>query len=629
MTSNRLYKGIFSIFPLFISDVVFAKEFDIEWEIMGRFRLIKDPAAEAKLYEIAQLAPLLQCAISKDEKCVVDGKTKSEILGAFNAIAPNGHEEFFAAMPKSAYKSETGLYEAGYAHMPTQWKIEFRLAGIPSPADSACQWLLDGAAVSGATDCRVFRPSMPVASASLITLKVDGKEVVNVRPMPTDILVVGMGDSYGSGEGMPDVNFVKAGAKAQWLDEKCHRSLLSAQSLAAVRLALEDKHRSVTFVTRACSGAEIAELHETVPPAKDIDLRGHVKKIAYRVEGGNPTTHIRPQLSALTADLCTTRVKLNADCPAALNDSTPAFRQPDLVLLSVGGNDGKFFPMILNTVLTTTNQPRTTDLNLHSIKLRGIGLANVWARFPLLAQAMLDKQRGFPIATIIHVGYPNPLKAQGELGYCPAKELGGEEYANIMSETGVVSRIASLFKRRGTQREYIALSDDFVTPLTGSTAEDPAKAEDKGVDRFGLRQIDIALTCIAGQPGGVGPSIPVSAGALRTLSRSAQCLPYWQNSTGFNTFDLGRWRYSLSRNVKDDIPMEGFIVHGFCNKAAGVSGRWFNVLGDSQKYLGNFSGAIHPNIYGQLFLANRAWVAIPHALRDSAQIRVTDHSDQK
>ena len=86
---------------------------------------------------------------------------------------------------------------------------------------------------------------------------------------PRDYLVVSMGDSYGSGEGNPDVPqkfatdpifgnqlpWVQRGPR--WEDKRCHRSAKAGPAQAALQMEAADPHSSVTFLSFACSGANI------------------------------------------------------------------------------------------------------------------------------------------------------------------------------------------------------------------------------------------------------------------------------------------------------------------------------------------------------------------------------------
>ncbi|MFB0836053.1 SGNH/GDSL hydrolase family protein [Arthrobacter halodurans] len=90
-----------------------------------------------------------------------------------------------------------------------------------------------------------------------------------------DRLIVAMGDSLASGEGSPDKpgsyktsenwkgEIKKTGTiePVQWESPQCHRSKLSGPARAAK--ALENSHTSVTFISAACSGAELWHLIDT------------------------------------------------------------------------------------------------------------------------------------------------------------------------------------------------------------------------------------------------------------------------------------------------------------------------------------------------------------------------------
>lgn len=103
-----------------------------------------------------------------------------------------------------------------------------------------------------------------------------------------DHLIVSMGDSFASGEGNPDVpgaydvtynpitgkeSSVHTRTPAQWKDENCHRSARSGPALAAKAFEDADPKTSVTFVSVACTGAELLNLtdfaYKGVPPQAD------------------------------------------------------------------------------------------------------------------------------------------------------------------------------------------------------------------------------------------------------------------------------------------------------------------------------------------------------------------------
>jgi lysophospholipase L1-like esterase len=70
------------------------------------------------------------------------------------------------------------------------------------------------------------------------------------------LLIVAIGDSVASGEGVPDI---PGGVHARWQSRQCHRSARAGPSLAARMVQNRDPTTPVTFVSLACSGATVQE----------------------------------------------------------------------------------------------------------------------------------------------------------------------------------------------------------------------------------------------------------------------------------------------------------------------------------------------------------------------------------
>ena len=228
--------------------------------------------------------------------------------------------------------------------------------------------------------------NVPYPSGILLSVRIGGQPVAESRVRVKDLLIVGMGDSFGSGEGNPDVpvrfsrersadygeprkgvrlagyparvgawkeigdkRFIKQ--NAQWLDQACHRSLYSHQLRAALQLAIEVPHRAITYVGLACSGAETT-----------FGLFLYYK--------GNEWVPNPPQFSQISAAAvaqCGKHKAPNIDLPEAyhLNNKLPELnglvlrrcdrknsRPIDLLFLSVGGNDIGFSRLVANAVLS-------------------------------------------------------------------------------------------------------------------------------------------------------------------------------------------------------------------------------------------------------------------------------------
>ena len=227
---------------------------------------------------------------------------------------------------------------------------------------------------------------------STVAVTIGGVEVVRTVIKVEDLLIVGMGDSFASGEGNPDVpvSFSRERAatygdakkeptvggyparvgqwkqigdaafierNARWLDQACHRSLYSHQLRAALQLAIEMPHRAVTYVGLACSGAEITD---------GLFLR-------YK---GNEWVPNPPQLSQISAAAQAQCDKVRAppqDLPEAyhIKGAVPELeglvllkcmaekaRKIDLLFVSIGGNDIGFARLLANAILSSQSTLR-------------------------------------------------------------------------------------------------------------------------------------------------------------------------------------------------------------------------------------------------------------------------------
>ena len=241
---------------------------------------------------------------------------------------------------------------------------------------------------------QLARLEIPYPSGARVSLSHQGKEIGATFIEVKDILVVGMGDSFASGEGNPDKvvqfspnrhavyskgkreavdvkalptrvgnwqqvadkNFMKQ--RAKWLGQSCHRSLYSHQMRTALQLAIEHRKRSVTFISVACAGAEVT-------------------KGLFLLEPGNewsPNPPNQSQISLIANATCGRSIAPLGGFPRAygLNGELPILddiylrkcprnkaRPIDLLLLSIGGNDVGFSRLVANVVIDDQLQLKT------------------------------------------------------------------------------------------------------------------------------------------------------------------------------------------------------------------------------------------------------------------------------
>ena len=265
---------------------------------------------------------------------------------------------------------------------------------------------------------------VPYPGGLRVSVRSDGPPMAEADISVQDLFVVGMGDSFGSGEGNPDhpvtfsrdrsIEYGKArgveltgyparvgkwerlGDKifvennARWQDQACHRSVYSYQLRTALQLAVENPQRAITFVGYACSGGEI--------------ING-----LFQVYGGNeyvPSPPSKSQISAIAEAQCGKTEAPPETFPATydLGGELPVLkdltvnrcpkqnaRKIDLVLLSIGGNDIGFSRLVANAVLSDQSSLKTLGGwmgQVHGAKEAEPGLAQLDLRYKALSRAM-------------------------------------------------------------------------------------------------------------------------------------------------------------------------------------------------------------------------------------------------
>jgi lysophospholipase L1-like esterase len=141
---------------------------------------------------------------------------------------------------------------------------------------------------------------------------------------------------------------------AQWLSADCHRSQYGYPFRVSIGMALENRHRAVTFVSLACSGADIVEGLFSERDARE------------QTTGPNAQKTVVPQLDQLSDLICRNggagrtvaasyRLPVYSSGSTSISEQTitkrwcppEARKRPiDVFLLSVGGNDVGFGPLV-------------------------------------------------------------------------------------------------------------------------------------------------------------------------------------------------------------------------------------------------------------------------------------------
>ncbi len=357
------------------------------------------------------------------------------ILSEEHALQGNDRDGWAASMVgKTCWNNNRFKCDAyGDYINPSRHAVIAKISGIDGAAMLSCTWLSAprgdsknprGDAITQPCN-EPARFVIPYPGGATVTVEIGGRQIATADIKVRDILIAGMGDSFASGEGNPDMPvrfsrerttdystiglygsltgyparigpwrelgdsaFIKENAR--WLDQACHRSLYSEQMRAALQLAIEDPHRAVTFVGVSCAGAEITE---------GLFLR-------YKGNEWVPNPPRLSQLSAVAEAQCGNNKADEVELPDAYyqNGAVPELRditmckcpqdvarKIDLVLVSIGGNDIGFSRLIANTVLS--NESLLRELGgwlgqLHSDAESTAALQNLGPRYNALNRAL-------------------------------------------------------------------------------------------------------------------------------------------------------------------------------------------------------------------------------------------------
>ena len=264
---------------------------------------------------------------------------------------------------------------------PTLHRVEVRL---PNQTGD-CTWQVDGKPIAAApAPCNsAMTVEIPYPTGADVVAIVDGAPVATTRIEVKDRLIVSLGDSFASGEGNPDraVRYqrgrvVRYGSTdpqlrgyparvgewrntgdqaftdgaAQWLHRPCHRSLYSAHARAALHLALADadEHTAVTFLSVACTAAEIENglfnphMGNDREGSDDLVTLSQLSGIARAICAPGSTTlgTATYSLRAMEGNAGRARNHRIFSCPKE------QARAIDLLLLSIGGNDIGFSKLV-------------------------------------------------------------------------------------------------------------------------------------------------------------------------------------------------------------------------------------------------------------------------------------------
>jgi lysophospholipase L1-like esterase len=393
----------------------------VTWRLENPFRFFADPADTE-----AHRATFL--ALNSSERT-------TPVLSEERALQSRQSDGWAASIYRKTCWTDNRFNCGAYDDYinPTSHGVIVKVAGVDDARMLSCTWLTaprDAAEPRGeAVTQPCSEPArfvVPYPGGTVVSVQIGGIEVAKADIKVRDILIAGMGDSFASGEGNPDLavrfsrertadysttgfysgltgyparigpwrqlgdkTFIKENAR--WLDQACHRSLYSEQMRTALQLAIEDPHRAVTFVGVSCAGAEVTD---------GLFLR-------YKGNEWVPNPPRLSQISAVAEAQCGSHRTQSVDMPEAyhMNGEIPELeggvvlrkcpsdeaRKIDLVLVSIGGNDIGFSRLLANAVLSDESMLRELGGwlgEVHGEAEASTELSHLGARYKALNRAL-------------------------------------------------------------------------------------------------------------------------------------------------------------------------------------------------------------------------------------------------
>lgn len=455
-----------------LSHLVFADTLQITWEVKHRFLFFRDARALQKIgikpgltasewvaTTLARKPRLLKTLIPYDPYNDKDRRRNSCVIRDESTY-------------KTAYIPCRESYVRGYFDNPTEHEI---IIQVRRPPAGKCEFSLNGQRQTVKPCSEPLSLKVPYGRSSQVTVKsTEGLGQGDTSIEVNDWLLFAFGDSFTSGEGNPDVpilhstwqqrktpkvlgrpdprawwlrgNYDRAGPWdiARWLDQRCHRSLLSWPFLAAMRLAAENPHAAVRIASWACTGAEIPDgfYSAQVKPSEGM---GNVTKSQFAF--AREAICNNPNGSGASATVLKWKKKDVLEKGCAPKDTK---RNIDAILFTLGGNDVFFGPVVRNQLFATGTRSFLTNYLVHVIRpwtvktqyqaedrIRG----NVRRPDDSLSERYAALKRGFALLpvkndNVFQIQYPNPVyeKVEPTRIYCDRRDFDGFDAVDVLQK---------------------------------------------------------------------------------------------------------------------------------------------------------------------------------------------------
>ena len=344
----RILVGIISLFfwASVCSGTSKAANVWVEWEIENNHRIF-DGDAEQEKYD-RDLRTYVRC-----------GDYRKRRRGCPRASYQQGRYWIPSRRNyKTAWQQASNSYRKSHVHN-VQRRMSLYVKNVPPNQIVKCTWRINNVART-TRNCRITE-TLSLGNHDVAVTVERKRSLAPIRVRQTlpvrDVLVVALGDSFISGEGNPHVLWEKPKIvrgfpqsptqPASWWDARCHRSLFTGAAIAAAKLAQWNKRISVTFVSYACSGAELYDGLMTGYRGRETvrQVRARYKEhIQAPVDVYLGRHYLQPQIKEIGKVLC-------AEDGRSVLDECTDFRRPDYLIVSSGGNEIGFSSIVKDLAL--------------------------------------------------------------------------------------------------------------------------------------------------------------------------------------------------------------------------------------------------------------------------------------
>jgi hypothetical protein len=226
------------------------------------------------------------------------------------------------------------------------------------------------------------------------------------------------------GSGSSDPEWTRLSAR--WMNAACHRSLYSYQIRAALALAVETPHASVTMIPLACTGASV-----------EAGLFGSLRA---RELNCSPDVRCPTTVPAEIADLQSLLARARRSNPA---------RQLDLLFLTIGANDIHFSGLVADIIIDRAAERAVFSRGgiITPVETAETAATQMLPREFAKLRTALKPIVGGHLERVVYVSYGNPaLSPDG--GPCPGGRDGFDVHPAFGVDGGRLSRVVDFVQNR-------------------------------------------------------------------------------------------------------------------------------------------------------------------------------------